>query len=125
MSSQPIARRLRTSSEFTCSHCGGHEAYRCQSSNALERLVLNTLMVQPSRCCDCDALCYAFPVRLSRPASNSFQRTPLLPNPLQSRPPAFAAVARESLLSRPRVAKASRPAVPRDFRPATSFAMGD
>jgi hypothetical protein len=78
MASQPIARRIQPASEFTCSRCGGHEAYVCPSQNLFLRYALRPLMVQPARCCDCDALCYAFPARLSAPVQHGVQRTALV-----------------------------------------------
>ncbi len=81
MSTNPIARRLRASSEFTCSRCGGHEAYSRQGQSAFERYVLNAVMVRPVRCCDCDALCYAFPMRLDGPTLRTTERTALVREP--------------------------------------------
>lgn len=78
MSGKLIGRRLRASAEFTCSHCGGHEAYCCQGQSAFERYVLNRLMVRGVRCCDCDVLCYVFPVRLDGHILDGNQRTPLM-----------------------------------------------
>jgi hypothetical protein len=77
MLGKPIARRLRVDSKFTCSRCGGREAYTCQCTSAFERYVLNMVMVQPVRCCDCDALCYAFPVRPEGPILGGTERTAL------------------------------------------------
>jgi hypothetical protein len=75
---KPIARRLRVDSKFTCSRCGGREAYGCGCKTSFERYVLNIVMVQPVRCCDCDALCYAFPVRLEGPILAGTERTALV-----------------------------------------------
>jgi hypothetical protein len=77
MSSRPFARRLRASSEFTCSRCGGHEAYRGQEQNAFER-ILSTVMVRSVRCCDCDALCYAFPMPSQNPSHGRLERAVLV-----------------------------------------------
>lgn len=73
--------RLRHSSQFTCSCCGGHEAYTTRGKTKFERYVLNMVMVQPVRCCDCDALCYAFPVKPAAPILAGTQRTPLFARP--------------------------------------------
>jgi hypothetical protein len=74
MSNRRIARRLRASSEFTCSLCGGHEAYSCQGRRTFEHYVLNAMRVRPLRCCDCDGLCYAFPMRLDDPILRGIER---------------------------------------------------
>jgi hypothetical protein len=74
----PIVRRLRRSPEFTCSRCGGHEAYFCRSQRVFDRYLLAMVMVRPVRCSDCDALCYTFPVRPDGPILNGTERTPLL-----------------------------------------------
>jgi hypothetical protein len=73
-----IARRLRVSHEFTCSRCGGHEAYNCRGQNAFERYVLNMVRVRPVRCCDCDSRYYAFPVHLEGPVLSGTERTQLV-----------------------------------------------
>jgi len=78
MSGKLIGRRLRASAEFTCSRCGSHEAYCCQGQSAFERYVLNMVMVRAVRCCDCDGLCYAFPVQLHGPILGGSRRTPLM-----------------------------------------------
>jgi transcription elongation factor Elf1 len=78
MSRKPIVRRLRVSSEFTCSRCGGREAYSCQEQSTFERYLLNAVMVRRIRCCDCDGLCYAFPVRLDGPVLAGTERTALV-----------------------------------------------
>ncbi len=75
MSNRPIALRLRASSEFTCSRCGGHEAYSCQGRRTFERYVLKAMMVRSLRCCDCDSLCYAFPIRRDDPILSGIERT--------------------------------------------------
>jgi hypothetical protein len=78
MSGKPIARRLRVSSRFICSRCGGGEAYCCQAKSLFERYVLNIVMVRPIRCCDCDGLCYAFPMRLDGGIRGGAERTALV-----------------------------------------------
>jgi len=78
MSSKPIAGRLRVSSEFTCSLCGGREAYCSHSQSAFERYILNVVMVRSVRCCDCDNLCYAFPVGLNGEGMGVNERVPLM-----------------------------------------------
>lgn len=77
MSGKSIARRLQVSSRFTCPRCGGREAYGCGCRTAFERYVLNMVMVQPVRCCDCDGLSYAFPMRLEGPILAGNERTAL------------------------------------------------
>ena len=79
--SKPDPRRLRSSSNFTCSRCGGHEAYNVKIKNAWERLLLQAVMVRPIQCCDCDALCVAFPVRHSNPIAADLAKTELRPEP--------------------------------------------
>jgi hypothetical protein len=97
MSSPALANRLRSASEFTCSRCGGREAYTCQSQRAFDRYLLTALAIQPARCCDCDALCYAFPVRPQEPVLSGCSRTALVPVPrpesVQARVEARPAVA--------------------------------
>ena len=78
MSGKLIARRLRVSSEFTCSRCGGRQAYCCQSQSAFERYILSLVMVRSVRCCDCDNLCYAFPVRVEGHVQGGYERTALV-----------------------------------------------
>lgn len=78
MSKKPIAGRFRVSSEYICSRCGSHEAYCCRSQNAFERYILNIVMVRAVRCCDCDALCYAFPVRIDGHPLSANERVALV-----------------------------------------------
>jgi hypothetical protein len=76
----PSTRRIRVSSKFVCSRCGGREAYCCEGRSPFERYVLNRVMVQPIRCCDCDRLCYAFPVRAEGHPESGTRRTALVPH---------------------------------------------
>jgi hypothetical protein len=78
MSGKPVVQRLRVSSRFACSRCGGREAYCCQGQSAFQRYVLNMVMVRTVRCCDCDGLCYAFPVRVEGHIRNGNERTALV-----------------------------------------------
>ena len=75
MASHLIAHRVSPTAEFTCSLCGGHEAYTFQSQSAFVRYLLHPLMMQPARCCDCDTPCNAFPARVSAPVARGVQRT--------------------------------------------------
>jgi len=74
----PSTRRIRVSSKFVCSRCGSREAYCCEGRSPFERYVLNRVMVQPIRCCDCDRLCYAFPVRAEGHPESGTRRTALV-----------------------------------------------
>jgi len=78
MTIKPISRRLRVSSRFICSRCGGTEAYCCRGRSLFERYMLNRIMVRPVRCCDCDGLCYAFPLRLAGNIRSGAERTALV-----------------------------------------------
>lgn len=80
MTRKPIAR-LRVSSNFICSRCGGREAYCCHGQSAFERYVLNRVAVRAVRCCDCDSLCYAFPVQLEGQILGGNERTALVAQP--------------------------------------------
>jgi hypothetical protein len=139
MSSQAIAHRLRSSTEFTCSRCGSREAYPPQRGSGFERHLLKALLIQPIRCCDCDALCYAFPLRLDGPVMDGKRRNGLSPAVSSAFSPAFSpAMKRAAPRTRPVHARSAvqqnrsrlRPAtaIParaRDFHGTTSWAMGD
>ncbi len=130
MASQAVARRLRASSEFSCSHCGGHEAYTCAGKGSFQSYLLNALAIQPARCCDCDALCYAFPVRPHEPVLNGFERTALVQEERKQHPPIPATLQRarttakaQTLRKYPRTT--SRPLPPSPFHGAsTNWAAG-
>jgi hypothetical protein len=120
MSTKSNARRLRASSEFTCSHCGGHEAYTCHGQSTIEHYLLSALMVQSARCCDCDNLCYAFPVRLSSPILSGSERTALARQPHWTEPRT-----RPALRKRPTRTTGGFPTAQRDFRSGTAgWAVG-
>jgi len=73
MSNRRIARRLRASSEFTCSLCGGHEAYSCQVGEHSNITFLNAMRVRPCAAATVTAL-LRLPMRLDDPILRGIER---------------------------------------------------